>query len=82
MKHSIRGTQYYIIYVDDCTRYTEVYLLVTKTMKEISAKFQHYQAWVETQGFHTKQLLELLLATPAWCGDAGDTAATAATATL
>jgi len=55
MKHSIGGTQYYIIYIDDCTRYTEVYFLITKTAEEISAKFQHYQAWVETQGFHIKR---------------------------
>ena len=55
MKHSIGGAQYYIIYIDDCTRYTEVYFLITKTVEEISAKFQHYQAWVETQGFHIKR---------------------------
>jgi len=42
MKHSIGGAQYYIIYIDDCTRYTEVYFLITKTAEEISAKFQHY----------------------------------------
>jgi len=55
MKHSIGGAQYYIIYIDDCTRYTEVYFLITKTAEEILAKFQHYQAWVETQGFHIKR---------------------------
>jgi len=55
MKHSIRGAQNYIIYIDDCTRYTEVYFLITKTAEEISAKFQHYQAWVEMQGFHIKR---------------------------
>ena len=55
MKHSIGGTQYYIIYIDDCTRYTEVYFLITKTAEEISAKFQHYQAWVETQEFYICQ---------------------------
>jgi len=55
MKHSIGGAQYYIIYIDDCTTYTEVYFLITKTTEEISAKFQHYQAWVETQGFHIKR---------------------------
>jgi len=38
MKHSIGGAQYYIIYIDDCTRYTEVYFLITKTAEEISAK--------------------------------------------
>jgi len=55
IKHSIGGAQYYIIYIDDCTRYTEVYFLVTKTAEEISAKFRHYQAWVETQGFRIKR---------------------------
>ena len=55
MKHSIRGTQYYITYIDDCIRYTEVYFLITKTMEEISAKFRHYQAWVETPRFHIKR---------------------------
>jgi len=55
IKHSIEGAQYYIIYIDDCTRYTEVYFLITKTAEEISAKFQHYQAWVEIQGFHIKR---------------------------
>jgi len=55
MKHSIGGAQYYIIYIDDCTRYTEVYFLMTKTAEEISAKFQHYQAWVKAQGFPIKR---------------------------
>jgi len=55
MKHSIGGAQYYIVYIDDCTRYAEVYFLITKTVEEISAKFQHYQAWVETQEFHIKR---------------------------
>jgi len=55
MKHSIGGAQYYIIYIHDCTRYTEVYFVITKAAEEISAKFQHYQAWVETQGFHIKR---------------------------
>jgi len=55
MNHSIGGGQYYIIYIDDRRRYTEVYFLITKTAEEISAKFQHYQAWVETQGFHIKR---------------------------
>ena len=54
MKHSIRGSQFYIIYIDDCTRYTEVYFLITKTADEISAKFQTYQAWVKTRGFQIK----------------------------
>jgi len=55
IRHCIGGAQYYIIYIDDCTRYTEVYFLVTKTAEEISAKFRHYQAWVETQGYRIKR---------------------------
>jgi len=55
IKHSIGGAQYYIIYIDDCTRYTEIYFLITKTAEEISAKFRHYHAWVETQGFQIKR---------------------------
>jgi len=46
MKHSIGGVQFYIIYIDDCTCYTEVYFLITKSADEISAKFQAYQVWV------------------------------------
>ena len=48
MKHSFGGAQYYIIYIDDCTRYTEVYFLITKTAEEISAKFQHCRAGENT----------------------------------
>jgi hypothetical protein len=55
MKRSKGGSQYYIIYIDDCTRYTEVYFLVTKSAEEISAKFQNYQAWVENRGFRIKR---------------------------
>jgi len=31
IKGSIGGKQYYIVYIDDCTRYTEVYFLITKS---------------------------------------------------
>jgi len=55
MKHSIGGAQFYIIYIDDCTRYTEVYFLITKSADEISAKFQAYQAWVKARGFQIKR---------------------------
>ena len=55
IKHGIGCSQFYIIYIDDCTRYTEVYFLITKTADEISAKFQTYQAWVKTRGFQIKR---------------------------
>ena len=54
MKHSIGGAQFYIIYIDDCTRYTDVYFLITKSVDEISAMFQVYQAWVKVRGFQIK----------------------------
>jgi len=37
MRHSIGGAQYYIVYIDDCTRYTEVYFLITKTADQVSS---------------------------------------------
>ena len=56
IKGSIGGSQYYIVYIDDCTRYTEVYFLVTKLAEEIlSVKFKNYQAWVEAWGFRIKR---------------------------
>jgi hypothetical protein len=55
MKHSIGGAQFYIIYIDDCTRYTEVYFLITTSAEEISAKFQAYEAWVRARGFQIKR---------------------------
>jgi hypothetical protein len=55
MKRSKGGSPYYIIYIDNCTRYTEVYFLVTKSAEQISVKFQNYQAWVENRRFRIKR---------------------------
>jgi hypothetical protein len=55
MKHSIGVAQFYIIYIDDCTRYTELYFLITKSAEEISAKFQAYQVWVRAGSFQIKR---------------------------
>jgi len=55
IKGSIGGSQYYLVYIDDCTRYTEVYFLVMKSAEEISAKLQNYQAWVEARSFRIKR---------------------------
>lgn len=55
LSHSIGSAGYYIAYIDDCTRYTEVYLLVTKTSAEIISKFNHYKAWVDSQGYRIKR---------------------------
>ena len=55
MKHSIGGSQFYVVYIDDCTRYTEVYFLITKSAEEICAKFQAYQVWIKARGFQIKR---------------------------
>ena len=55
MPSSLGGARYYILYIDDCTRYVESYLLVTKTASEIQAKFEVYKAWVEAQGFRIRR---------------------------
>ena len=55
MPSSLGGARYYILYIDDCTRYVESYLLVTKSASEIQAKFEGYKAWVEAQGFRIQR---------------------------
>jgi hypothetical protein len=51
--HSLGGTSYYIIYIDNRTRWTEIYLLFGKSGNEIEDKF--LQAWVENQGYRIKR---------------------------
>ena len=46
---SISGYRYFIIYVDDFTRYTWIYFLKTKTSKEIGTVFQYFKSLVENQ---------------------------------
>jgi hypothetical protein len=55
LNHSVGGVSYYIVYIDDCTRWTEVYPLIGKTAAAITAKFQHFKAWVEIQGRRIKR---------------------------
>ena len=52
---SLGGASYYIVYIDDCTRWTEVFLLIGKGGNEIRSKFLHYKAWVENQGYKIKR---------------------------
>ena len=51
MATSIGGANYCIIYVDDCTRYVEVFTLITKAAAEIVEQFEAYKAWVEAEGY-------------------------------
>jgi hypothetical protein len=56
MKHpSLGGAAYYIIYVDDCMKHTELYFLVGKSSDEIVTKFEHYHIWVRAQGYWIKR---------------------------
>ena len=48
-------SSHYILFIDDCTRHTEVYFLFTKTAEEVSSKFEHFKAWVTTQGYKIKR---------------------------
>ena len=52
---SIGGSAYYIVFIDDCTRHTEVYFLLTKSAEEVSSKFQHFKAWVTAQGYRIRR---------------------------
>jgi hypothetical protein len=47
IKHpSLGGAAYYIVYVDDCTKHTELYFVVGKSSDEIITKFEHCHAWL------------------------------------
>jgi transposase InsO family protein len=48
---SKRRRYYYIVYIDDFSRYTEVHFLVTKGAAEITSKFKTFKAAVENKGY-------------------------------
>ena len=52
---SVGGSVYYLLYIDDCTRYTEVYFLRSKAASEVIPKFRLYKAWVESQGYRIRR---------------------------
>ena len=72
---SINGHQYYLLFVDDGTRYTTVTFL--KGKDEASSKVRQYLAYLQTQGKrpqamrvdHGTEFLNETLRT--WCGDQG-----------
>ena len=43
------GTNYYVLFIDDLTRMTYIYLLKGKSSEEVLAKFKEYKAEVENQ---------------------------------
>jgi len=46
---SMAGACYFIVYIDDFSRYTWVYFLRTKTADEVTSRFQEFQHLVEKQ---------------------------------
>lgn len=46
---SLGGSLYFMLLIDDCTRYTEVYFLTKKS--DAPAKICSYWAWVLSQGY-------------------------------
>ena len=46
---SYGGANYYLLFVDDCTKMTHIYSLKTKTSKEVLMRFKEYKAEVENQ---------------------------------
>jgi hypothetical protein len=56
IKHpSLSGATYYIVYMDDCRKHTELYFPVGKSSDKITVKFNHYHAWVRAQGYWIKR---------------------------
>ena len=48
---STGNSDYYIIYIDDCTRYCVVYFLTTKAAEEVITRWRHFHAWVKGLGY-------------------------------
>jgi transposase InsO family protein len=49
------GSRYYILYIDDYTRYAEVYLLADKKAESCVAAFQAYQAQAKARGYNIQR---------------------------
>lgn len=54
-KPSVAGSVYYLLYIDDYTRYTEVYFLRSKAAAEVIPKFRLFKARVEGQGYQIRR---------------------------
>lgn len=53
---SIGGASYFICYMDDYSRYADVYPLVGKTSDEICSKYGHFQNMIKNRGFSIKRI--------------------------
>ena len=54
MPTSIGVENYYIISVDECTRYVVVFTPITKVAEDIVERFNAYKAWVKGQGYRIR----------------------------
>jgi transposase InsO family protein len=52
---SLGGKRYYIIFVDDFSRYIEVFLLADKKAESCTGAFQQYQAQAKARGYDIKR---------------------------
>lgn len=52
---TLSGKAYYIVYICDCTRFTKLYLLNSKSSVEICTKYRHFRSWVKSQGYSIRR---------------------------
>jgi hypothetical protein len=46
---------YYIVYIDNATRFTCIFFLKSKSASAVLPVFKEYMVWVDAQGFHIKR---------------------------
>jgi hypothetical protein len=52
---SLSKAHYYIVYIDDATRFAYIFFLKSKPASIVLPVFKEYMAWVDAQGFHIKR---------------------------
>src|SRR4051794_41030617 len=58
----VSGSRYYIVFIDDFSRYTWVYFLKTKSAPEVCQVFRHFRALVEHQTGHKIKYSAVIMA--------------------
>jgi hypothetical protein len=52
---SLSKACYYIVYIDNATRFARIFFLKSKSVSAVLPVFKEYMAWVDAQGFHIKR---------------------------
>jgi hypothetical protein len=52
---SLSKACYYIVYIDDATRFARIFFLKSKSASAVLPVFKEYMAWVDAQGFRIKR---------------------------